>query len=103
MLKSVVGDRGRTSFREALDTCNSETICGRCEDSTLLSRSPDSRGNTPLYCAIDAGNGEIVEQLLQAGVNVNAPSTGGLTPLMKATIEGHIEIVRALLDSEADY
>ncbi|KAJ0425548.1 ankyrin repeat-containing domain protein [Aspergillus carlsbadensis] len=66
-------------------------------------RSPDSRGNTPPYCAIDTGDGKIVEQLLQARVNINAPSRGGLTPFMKATTEGHIEIVCALLESEADY
>ncbi|KAL3495232.1 kinase-like domain-containing protein [Aspergillus germanicus] len=70
-------------FREALDI-----------------ESPDSRGNTPLYCAIDVGDGKIVEQLLPAGVNVNAPSTGGLTPLMKATIEGHIEMEQNYFDDD---
>jgi ankyrin repeat protein len=74
-----------------------------CFRKALDRESPDSHDNTPLYCAIDVGNGKIVERLLQARVNVNAPLTGGITPLMKATIEGHIEIVRALLDREADY
>ncbi len=37
----------------------------------------NDKGETPLLCAVQAGNGEAVDQLLQAGADPSAPSTTG--------------------------
>jgi len=43
-----------------------------------------------------------VVQLIQAGVNVNAPDSAGRTSLMFAAFNGHTDIVRILLDTGAE-
>ncbi|KAE8136096.1 hypothetical protein BDV38DRAFT_294135 [Aspergillus pseudotamarii] len=67
--------------------------------------TPDSKGDTPLKIAATA-EGErythVVEILLNAGVNIDAPSRKGVTPLMLACRHGHVSTVRLLLDRGAD-
>lgn len=55
---------------------------------------------TPLTCAVESGELEVVEVLLEAGAS---PYTGGATSALElAVLLGDAEIVRALLDAGAD-
>lgn len=56
----------------------------------------------PLHYAAFAGHAELLEDLLQAGADVNARSTNGSTVLMMAAREGHAGIARRLLAAGAN-
>ncbi|KAE8383104.1 hypothetical protein BDV26DRAFT_304007 [Aspergillus bertholletiae] len=66
--------------------------------------TPDSHGNTPLQIAVDAAKEhlDVVEILLNARVNIDAPSQSGMTPLMSACRHGHVSTVQLLLDRGAN-
>ncbi|MBX2874823.1 MAG: ankyrin repeat domain-containing protein [Saprospiraceae bacterium] len=55
-----------------------------------------------LLGAIDDGNMELVQFMLDKGAKVNAATKDGWTPLMEAADEGHMEIVKLLLDKGAN-
>ena len=56
-----------------------------------------------LHLAADKGQVEIVQLLLEAGSNVDAPSAeGSVTPLHLAASSGRVDAVRLLLDNGAD-
>lgn len=59
---------------------------------------------TPLQHAVELGNMEIFNLLLEHGADVNAPAAdnGGATALQIAAIRGYIGIARRLLDLGAD-
>lgn len=66
-----------------------------------------SSDETALHIAAARGNAEIVNQLINAGANVNtvrqfeADSGGEYTPLTEAAAAGHAEVVKLLLDGGA--
>eukprot|EP00727_Mastigamoeba_balamuthi_P010339 m51a1_g5928 hypothetical protein (1698) ;mRNA; f:76007-81482 len=63
----------------------------------------DAEGDTPLLCAITAGQQSIVEALLAAGASANAHNAKtGDTPLHRAALLGSQAIVEALLRHGAD-
>jgi ankyrin repeat protein len=64
--------------------------------------APDSEGVTALLRAIQAGNTEEAQRLIDQGANVNAKTASGVTPLMNASGMGQSEIVKSLLDKGAD-
>lgn len=59
-------------------------------------------GGTPLCIACDIGHIEIVELLLDSGVNIDNWDNEGDTPLMLAAAQGHVDIVRLLLNRGAN-
>lgn len=64
-----------------------------------------SKGTTPLFVAVEAGNLPVAQMLLDAGANANKPSRcRGLfvTPVQKAAVHGDVEMVRLLLARGAD-
>ncbi|OGM51379.1 putative 2-5A-dependent ribonuclease [Aspergillus bombycis] len=66
--------------------------------------TPDSNGETPLKIAVSAKehHAYVAEILLNAGVNIDAPSRRGVTPLMAACRHGNVSAVRLLLERGAD-
>jgi cell wall assembly regulator SMI1 len=62
---------------------------------------PDERGKRALGTA-EWGRLKIVEQLLKAGAEVNAPGWHGNSALMMAAGGGHVEVVRRLIAAGAD-
>jgi len=55
------------------------------------------RDETPLMHAALAGQGEVVNYLLQRGANINARNASGMTALHAAAYAGHSDIVRLLI------
>ena len=59
-------------------------------------------GETPLHVAAIQGKANIVQQLIEAGADINAPGEHGYTPLHEACAQGKIEVVELLLRNGAD-
>jgi len=76
------------------------------EQSSQPSKSeieaPDSNGVSALMRAIQAGDTQEAQRLIDLGANVNAKTETGVTPLMNASGMGQVEIVRSLLEKGAD-
>ena len=64
----------------------------------------DSRedGETPLHAAAAAGYLEIVELMLNCGIDVNAKTNDGSTPLMLASAYDNTDVIRLLIRNKAD-
>lgn len=63
---------------------------------------PAQEDMTPLLLAITAENISLVNELIQAGADVNTPDADGITPLMWAIGYQSLEIVRMLLQAGAN-
>lgn len=59
-------------------------------------------GYNPLTAAVTAGHAEIVEWLLDRGLDPNYRYGPGYSPLLAAAANGHLEIVKLLLAHGAD-
>jgi ankyrin repeat protein len=63
---------------------------------------PNRSGATPMFLATEIGSGAMIDVLLKAGVDPNAPVlTNGETPLMMSARTGKLDAVRLLLDRGA--
>ncbi len=73
---------------------------------TGLEPAPPSSGRVhgaiALFNAVARGHVSVAQQLLKAGVNVNAQATNGQTALMVAATKGYADMVKILLDGGAD-
>lgn len=84
-----------------------EVILERCPESIW---SRDIYGKTAMHCAVESGNLESVDLLLQHGADVDYANDNGETPLMatcklrvnEIPQENQIEIVKRLLHNGAD-
>jgi hypothetical protein len=57
---------------------------------------------SPLIQASSKGDYQVVQKLVQSGVNINEPDSNGDTPLMNAIRDGKAEVAKYLIESEAD-
>jgi ankyrin repeat protein len=64
--------------------------------------SPDDDGQTPLSRAVNSNQETVVESLLKAGANVDAPCGLFRTALQTASAQGNVHIVKTLLNHGAD-
>ena len=60
------------------------------------------QGATALWCASTGNYVEIVKMLLEAGADVNKPTTTGSTPLRGAAFNGHCDVMEVLITKGAD-
>ena len=67
----------------------------------LEPNTPNAYGETPLHCAVIAGNSPAVRLLLQAGAHVHGRNAQGNTALHTAAELGHTDIAQALLEAGA--
>lgn len=60
----------------------------------------DKEGNSALHKAIQNGNLELTEKLINKGVNLNLKNNQGHTPLHLAVLAGNVDMVNLLLSQE---
>ena len=86
-------------------------VIGQHRDPEIIERlraaggsleSPAGSLGSLMMNAAQEGNAELIDHLLQQGVDANIPTTLDLTPLMAATERGHIAAVRRLLAASVD-
>ncbi|CAB0036429.1 unnamed protein product [Trichogramma brassicae] len=76
--------RSEKSFAKILFEISDE------KNQTLLVNARDTRGNTPLFYALDGGNKELVELLLRRGADPNSANDSGSTPLHACLLREHM-------------
>ncbi|KAJ5092847.1 hypothetical protein N7456_008708 [Penicillium angulare] len=66
--------------------------------------APDkkSRETSPLHIASVAGNLDVLNTLIQHGLDIDMVDDEGKTPLFNAMVHGHVDIAKALLNHGAD-
>ncbi|MFQ6024689.1 MAG: ankyrin repeat domain-containing protein [Acidiferrobacterales bacterium] len=71
---------------------------------TGLEPKPSERphGTVALFNAVSRGHVSVAQQLLKAGVNVNARTSTGQTALMAAAAKGYADLVKVLLVGGAE-
>ena len=62
----------------------------------------DLKGRTPFFVACEVGNYNLVQQMIEKGVNIEEPNDDRNTPLITAAYKGHTKIVNYLLDNKAN-
>ncbi|XP_064634506.1 uncharacterized protein LOC135492185 [Lineus longissimus] len=62
----------------------------------------DRRCYTPIHCASQSGNIEVVKTLIDGGSDVNSRAYAGYTPLHVTAIHGHEKVAISLLNHGAD-
>jgi ankyrin repeat protein len=62
----------------------------------------DPEGNTALMVAANKGRVSIVDEILQAGADVNVTNREGISPLMRAATQDDASILKKLIDAGAD-
>lgn len=82
-------------FSGALDVNHTATIVSLNTQNVV-------NGATALWCAGTGNYVEIVKMLIEAGANVNKPTSTGSTPLRGAAFNGHCDIMNVLIDNGAD-
>ena len=82
-------------FSGALDVNHTATIVSLNTQNVV-------HGATALWCASTGNYVEIVEMLIEAGANVNKPTSTGSTPLRGAAFNGHCKVMEVLIKNGAD-
>lgn len=72
------------------------------EQGASIDANDNSYKVTPLHCAVARGNDDMVEFLLDSGVNYNASCLDGNTALHMATRNGQRKIMKLLLSQPVD-
>lgn len=67
------------------------------EQGANINDRDNQLGMTPLHCAVNRGNEEMIEFLLEHSVDLNAVCKQGNTALHMAAEQGHRKIIRTLL------
>jgi len=72
------------------------------QDPNLVSTQDFVMGFTALHWAAKKGRKDIVEILINTGMDVNMKSKGGYTALHLAVMQGHEGVIASLFDCDAD-
>lgn len=93
---------GSTALKEAIE-------CNYIELARILLNAGADGSNVgqaglwpPLHIAVEKGLPDIIELILDRGVDINLQARGGFTPLATAAQYGDSDIVKALLERNAD-
>lgn len=96
-----VKQRYRRALLNAIDNGDKKAIA----DILALGVDPnfnDDRWDTPLICAVESGNLEIIEMLLRNGARIGHRNLYNVTPLVDALLSNKPKVVRLLIDLGAD-
>jgi ankyrin repeat protein len=93
--------QAQTPLHEALSRDDLAAVKQLLKTGANPNSAGRANGVTPLSLAAITGDAELVEALLKAGAEANAPLTDGTTPLMIAASSGSVPAVRALLEHGA--
>ena len=61
-----------------------------------------TKGNTLIHEAVESGQSNVIQLLLQNGISPESKGKNNQSPLHLASVKGHIECLRALLEGGAD-
>lgn len=93
---------GPSSFEIPL-FCAAESGSVECVDALLAAganlRARESSGETAIF---SSGSAAVARRLVDAGLNIEEPSSNGWTPLVHAVSDGDINRVRALVSAGAN-
>ncbi|MYA70775.1 hypothetical protein F4009_03225 [Candidatus Poribacteria bacterium] len=89
-------------FIYAVFLANVQRVNAMLRDNSKLVQERYARGDTALHHATRNGDLEIVEQLVDAGADVNVTSDHAHFPLYCAAGHGHVETTRYLVEHGAD-
>jgi ankyrin repeat protein len=90
------------SFFDAIRNGNLKTLKTLGEKDPGLFQAKDQRGSTPLILAAYYNQGEIVEYLLEKGVQVDDKDGAGNTALMGCCFKGYVPVAEKLIAAGAD-
>ena len=90
------------SIHEAAAKGNIEAVKQHLADGADVNLKMSSDGSTALNHAAWHGHMEVIQLLLENGVNANAKRNDGWAPLHDAVYKGHKEIVELLIANGAD-
>jgi len=90
--------KGRKSCQQVAD--NSAQTSPKFSEDDLNER--DDEGNTSLITAVENGDTEVVQLLLDKGADIETENYDGSTALIWAAANGHTEVVKLLLDKGAN-
>ena len=71
-------------------------------NEVVISKEEAEKLGKSLYRAAEVGDSKLIEQLIEAGANLDFQDEDGDTALRRASYYGHLEIVEKLLDAGAD-
>uniref|UniRef100_A0A1X7US61 Death domain-containing protein n=1 Tax=Amphimedon queenslandica TaxID=400682 RepID=A0A1X7US61_AMPQE len=101
---NVTNKRNRTPLFNALDKyrCSIEAVDILLNNGARTDVVDTDDDSTPLHCASETGNSEIIKLLITKGkADVNAVDEDNKTPLFNAVKKGSIEVVEILLTNGA--
>lgn len=95
---NIHGEEGKRCPIHAAAELPDIAILERLLDSGVNIETEDSRDNTPLLLAINAGNEEVVNLLLKRGASLLAENFDRISPLDLAAILGHKNLAQLLIE-----
>lgn len=91
--------RSVSDFSKNLDHVKDERTTPLLPSSTGYGKT---KSETPLHIAAACGHHNVIDTLLKAGEDYNAPTDGGWTPLHVAAWFGRIQVLKCLITAGAD-
>ncbi|HEV2601499.1 MAG TPA: ankyrin repeat domain-containing protein [Candidatus Babeliales bacterium] len=91
----------RTDPFVIIDRPNAVEVLKQLSKEEIVSYKKDKHGRTILMYAVEKGKSDVVQFLVQAGVDVNETDTKGRTALMFAAQYGKLDVAKFLVQSGA--